>query len=117
MNNMVASHLTPPVREREPQESLYMDSPEVLGHALCTLVPDMMAGFCILTSTGEIRISAPDAPSFATAMEALLLEKIHHIQDEHCRDFANKRAVEIAEKLQENGEKWKQWQQKAKADS
>ena len=94
-----------------------MDSPEVLGHALCTLVPDMMAGFCILTSTGEIRISAPDAPSFATAMEALLLEKIHHIQDEHCRDFANKRAVEIAEKLQENSEKWKQWQQKAKADS
>ena len=75
MNNMVASHLTPPVREREPQESLYMDSPEVLGHALCTLVPDMMAGFCILTSTGEIRISAPDAPAFATAMETLLLEK------------------------------------------
>lgn len=72
---MVASHLTPPVREREPQESLYMDSPEVLGHALCTLVPDMMEGFCILTSTGEIRISAPDAPAFATAMETLLLEK------------------------------------------
>ena len=106
---MVASHLTPPVREREPQESLYMDSPEVLGHALCTLVPDMMEGFCILTSTGEIRISAPDAPAFATAMETLLLEKIHYIQ--------NKRAVEIAEKLHENSEKWKQWQQKAKAES
>lgn len=117
MNNMAASHLTPPVREREPQESLYMDSPEVLGHALCTLVPDMMAGFCILTSTGEIRISAPDAHAFATAMETLLLEKIHYIQNERCRCSANKRAVEIAEKLHENSEKWKQWQQKAKAES
>ncbi len=75
MNNMVASHPTPPVKEREPQESLFMDSPEALGYALCTLVPDMMAGFSILTSTGEIRISAPDAPAFATAMETLLLEK------------------------------------------
>ncbi|MCN8397329.1 hypothetical protein MLU13_25035 [Escherichia coli] len=116
MNNMVASHPTPLVKEREPQESLFMDSPEALGYALCTLVPDMMAGFSILTSTGEIRISAPDAPAFATAMETLLLEKIHYIQNERSDHSANKRAVEAAEKLLENRKKWKQWQQEVKAN-
>lgn len=59
-----------------------MDSPEVLGHALCRHVPDMRKGFTIQTRHGDIYVTADDAAPFAGAMERLLMRKISLIQDE-----------------------------------
>lgn len=59
-----------------------MDSPEVLGHALCHHVPDMRKGFTIQTRHSDIYVTADDAAPFASAMERLLMRKISLIQDE-----------------------------------
>lgn len=59
-----------------------MDSPEVLGHALCRHVPDMRKGFTIQTRHGDIYVTADDAAPFADAMERLLMSKIRQIQGE-----------------------------------
>lgn len=59
-----------------------MDSPEVLGHALCRHVPDMRKGFTIQTRRGDIYVTADDAAPFADAMERLLMSKIRQIQGE-----------------------------------
>ena len=59
-----------------------MDSPEVLGHALCRHVPDMRKGFTIQTRHGDIYVTTDDAAPFADAMERLLMSKIRQIQGE-----------------------------------
>ncbi|MBG6244765.1 hypothetical protein CS369_08285 [Candidatus Symbiopectobacterium sp. 'North America'] len=57
-----------------------MDSPEVLGYALCRHIPDMRKGFTIQTRHGDIYATADDAAPFANAMERVLMSKIRQIQ-------------------------------------
>lgn len=86
--------------------NLVMDSPESLAAALCSLIPNMKWGFTIKTEQGEIQIQPWDAEPFATAMESLLLSKIHRIQQENYDRILRAQITENERKQQELNDKW-----------
>ncbi|GDO99237.1 hypothetical protein [Escherichia coli] len=61
-------------------EHTLMDSPEALGHALCSLVPEMARGFRVITPSGEIFVPAQEARPFALTMEVMLIRQMKHLQ-------------------------------------
>lgn len=65
----------------QPEEPL-MDSPEMLGFALCNLLPEMSWGFSIQTHSGVMHVSAANSLPFINAMERLLKKGITQRQRE-----------------------------------